>query len=100
MPASTPPDEHLVVDVYVQPRAARPGVAGRHGGALKVRVTAPPLEGRANEEAARLLADALHVRVADVTLVHGARSRWKRFAVRGDPAALAARLAAVGPGHA
>jgi uncharacterized protein (TIGR00251 family) len=85
-------DDGLVVEVHVQPRAGRRGLHGRHGDALKVRVQAPPLDGRANEETAAVLADALGVAPGAVTLVQGGRSRWKRFAVRGDGAVLAARL--------
>jgi len=85
-------DDGLVVEVHVQPRAGRGGITGRHGDALKVRVTAPPLDGRANEETALVLADAIGVPATAVTLLHGARSRWKRFLVRGDGAGLAARV--------
>jgi uncharacterized protein (TIGR00251 family) len=87
-------DEGLVVEVHVQPRAGRRGLGGRHGHAVKVRVTAPPAEGRANDETARVLAAALGVAPGAVTLVGGARSRWKRFAVAGDGPVLEARLAA------
>ena len=59
---------------------------------MKVRVTAPPADGRANEETAVVLAAALGVAPGAVTLVQGGRSRWKRFAVRGDGAVLADRL--------
>jgi hypothetical protein len=85
-------DDGLLVEVHVQPRAGRRGVTGRHGDAVKLRVTAPPADGRATAEAAAVLAAALEVAPSAVTLVQGGRSRWKRFAVRGDGAALAARL--------
>lgn len=85
----------LLVEVHVQPRAGRRGLTGRHGDAVRIRVTAPPTEGRANEETARVLAEALGVAPGTVTLVHGGRSRHKRFAVRGDGPELAARLGAV-----
>jgi uncharacterized protein len=73
----------VVLHVHVQPGAGRSAVVGRHGGALKIRVAAPPVEGRANEEAAALLAGALEVAGNDVELVGGARSRLKRFRVLG-----------------
>jgi len=85
-------DDGLVVEVHVQPRAGRRGLTGRHGDALRIRVTAPPAEGRANDETGRVLAEVLGVAPGAVTLVQGARSRWKRFAVRGDGPALGARL--------
>jgi len=76
-------DGGLVVSVHVQPGAARTGLAGRHGDALKLRVTAPPVEGRANEAARTALAEALGLRRAQVQLVSGASSRRKRFRVTG-----------------
>jgi uncharacterized protein YggU (UPF0235/DUF167 family) len=68
-------------------------VVGRHGNALKVRVAAPPLDGRANAAAVALLASSLAVAERDVTLVAGERSRLKRFRIVGaEPAELAERL--------
>jgi uncharacterized protein (TIGR00251 family) len=76
-------DGSVVVHVHVQPGAGRSAVVGRHGESLKLRVAAPPVEGRANDAAAALLAGALEVTVRDVELVSGARSRVKRFRVAG-----------------
>ncbi len=49
-------DGALCFDVRVVPRASKSGVAGEHGGALRVRVAAPPVEGAANDELVRTLA--------------------------------------------
>ena len=79
----------LILRIHAQPGAKRTEVAGIHGDALKIRVKAPALEDRANEALAEFIAEALGVARRDVTLVSGARSREKRFAVRGagiDPA--------------
>jgi len=67
----------------VSPRARRSEVVGRYGDAWKVRVAAPPVAGRANEEALTLLAAALAVRTQDLTLVAGESSRDKVIDVRG-----------------
>jgi len=69
--------------VHVVPGARRAGVTGLHGDALRVRVTAPPVEGAANRELLRLLARLLGVRSADLALEAGARGREKRVRVRG-----------------
>jgi hypothetical protein len=76
-------DGGVVVTVHVQPRAGRTGITGRHGDALKVRVAAPPVEGRATEAARLALAEALGVTPATVTLVTGESSRLKRFRIEG-----------------
>jgi uncharacterized protein len=87
----------VVLRVRVQPGSGRPGVAGRYGDALKVRVTAPPVDGRATEAAAAVLAAALGVKPAQVTLLTGAASRSKRFRIEGLRAdELSRRLAALG----
>jgi uncharacterized protein len=77
----------VIVAVHVQPRAGRTQVTGRHGDALKVRVAAPPVDGRATEAARLALAEAFGVAPATVTLVTGESSRLKRFRIEGLAAA-------------
>lgn len=81
----------VVISVVVQPRARRPSLAGEHGGALKVAVTAPALSGRANRALCELLATRLGVAPSAVTVVAGARARRKRLTVDGVGAQEAAR---------
>jgi uncharacterized protein (TIGR00251 family) len=90
------------VHVHVQPRAGRTQLVGRHGDALKIRVAAPPVEGRANDAAIRVLSTALGVPVSRVELVGGAQSRLKRFRIAGLSAAAVTRglEAALGGGDA
>jgi uncharacterized protein (TIGR00251 family) len=73
-------DGNVIVSVHVQPGARDNRVMGLHGDALKVRVTAPPVDGKANQAVATLLATVLD---ASVELVGGASSRRKRFRVTG-----------------
>ena len=80
-------DGCAVFAVRVTPRASRDAIEGEHAGALKVRLTAPPVEGRANEALRRLLAEELDVPVSAVRIVGGEASRTKRVSVAGVPAA-------------
>jgi uncharacterized protein len=81
----------VVVHVHVLARSGRTEIVGRHGDALKVRVTAPPVDGRATDAARVALAGALGVAPSTVTVVSGERSRLKRFQVAGLTAAEAQR---------
>ena len=71
----------LVLAVYVQPGAKRTAVAGTHGEdarmQLKIRLAAPPVEGKANAALRRFLADAFDVPLLAVTIVRGEASRSK-----------------------
>jgi uncharacterized protein (TIGR00251 family) len=78
----------------VSPGARRPGIAGRHGDAWKVRVAEPPEDGRANEAVLRLLAEALDVPRATVALVSGHASRDKIVVLDGLEQAHTERLLA------
>jgi uncharacterized protein len=69
--------------VRVIPRASRNAVAGEHDGALKVRVTAPPLNDRANEAVCKLLAERLKVPLGAVKILSGEKSRMKRVRISG-----------------
>lgn len=74
----TPRGEGVVrFDVRVQPRASRTAVGGAHGGALRVRLSAPPVDGAANDALVEALADALGVPRRAVRIVAGATSRGK-----------------------
>lgn len=79
--------EGVVLHVHVQPGAGRSAVVGRHGDALKVRVAAPPVDGRANQATQTLLAEALGLASGDIELTGGESSRSKRFRLRGVDAA-------------
>ena len=69
--------DSLILALHVQPGAARTEVAGRYGERLKVRLAAPPVDGKANAELIRFLAVAFGVPTRDVMLVRGASSRDK-----------------------
>ncbi len=76
-----------VFSVRVQPRASRDAIEGEWQGALKIRVTAPPVDDRANDALRRLLAEHLEIPVAAVRILSGERGRTKRVEVCGVTAA-------------
>lgn len=69
--------------VHVQPRAARTEVVGMHGDAVKLRLAAPPVDGAANEELIRYLAERIGVPRRAVRVVAGASARRKVVEVDG-----------------
>jgi len=71
------------ITVRLHPRSRANEIVGERAGALLVRVTAPPLEGRANDALCRLLAKRVHVGVRSVSVVRGAGSREKLVRVEG-----------------
>src|SRR5438132_12928987 len=72
-----------ILPVRAQPGARRNAVVGEHAGALKVAVTAPPQDGRANEAIAEVLHEALQLKRPQVELLRGQTSRAKSFLIRG-----------------
>jgi uncharacterized protein (TIGR00251 family) len=88
--------EGCVVPVRAQPGARKARIVGEQAGALKVAVTAPPEDGRANTALAELLRTALALKRSQLDLLSGATSRDKRFLIRGlTSAELLARLGAL-----
>jgi len=73
--------------VKVHPRAKKNAIAGEVGDALKLALTAPPVEGKANEACVRFLAEFLQVARASVTIAAGESSRNKVIRVHGLTAA-------------
>ena len=83
--------------IRVQPRARRNAVMGEIGDALKISLTSPPIEGRANEACIEFLAEFLKVPRSSITIAAGQSSRNKVVRVRGLTAAeVAERLCAAG----
>lgn len=68
----------LVLSLHVQPGAKRTEIAGVHGDALKIRLAAPPVDGKANAELLRFLAAEFGVSLRNVSLVRGETSRAKQ----------------------
>jgi uncharacterized protein (TIGR00251 family) len=77
--------------LHVQPRASRSELGGRHGDAIKVRLTAPPVDGAANQALLRFLAAQLEVPLSALSLVAGASGRSKVVAVEAITPEIASR---------
>jgi len=73
----------VVFNIRVIPRASRCELAGIQGDALKLRITAPPVEGAANKECVRFLSDILGVKKSQITIIAGHRSKNKKVSISG-----------------
>ena len=83
----------MTLVIHVVPRAARTEVVGPHGDAIRVRLAAPPVDGAANEELVRFLAERLGVTRRSITIASGATARRKTVRIAGlAPAAARDRL--------
>lgn len=76
-------DGTVEVLIYVQPRSSRNAIAGLHDGALKLAVTSPPVDGKANMAVMAFLADIFRIPKRDVSLLRGQSSRRKTFLIQG-----------------
>lgn len=92
--------DDVVLHLHVQPGAKKTEIAGEHGNALKLRLGAPPVDGRANECLIAFLAGRLGVPKSHVVIEAGDTSRSKRVRVAGAhaDAVVAALLSATPPG--
>jgi uncharacterized protein (TIGR00251 family) len=79
---ATETDNAVTVDVVVQPRASKEGLA-LMGDRLKISVNAPPVDGKANEAVIRVLADTLGVPKANIEILRGETGRRKTLRIRG-----------------
>ena len=84
----TEKDGHVTFAVRVQPRASRDEIAGEYHDAIKIRLTAPPVDDRANEALRKLLAARLNLPLAAVRIASGERTRNKRVEIHGATAAM------------
>ncbi len=78
-----PYQDGLLLLVHVQPKAKRDEVVGLHGEALKIRLKAPPVEGKANEALRKFLAKLLKISKSSVKIVAGETARDKKIYLKG-----------------
>ena len=85
-------DRQTTLTLHIQPGAKKTEVAGEHGDALKIRLAAPPVDGKANAALIAFVADRLGVAKSAVSLKSGQTSRRKVLEVTAAPADTAQRL--------
>ena len=76
-------EETILLKIHLLPRASRDEICGLHGNAIRVKVTAPPVEGKANKALQRFFAARLHLAAAQIEIVAGERSRDKTLRISG-----------------
>ena len=87
--------DDVLVTIRVQPRASSAGIAGEHGGALKVRLSSPPLDDAANRELIAFVAKRVRRPKSAIRIERGGRGRLKVVRIEGvGPADARARLSA------
>lgn len=73
----------ITITVQVQPRSSRDEIVGIHEGRLKIRISAPPIDGKANERLTEVIAKAFGVSKSSVEIVKGHHSRVKTIKISG-----------------
>lgn len=73
----------ITFTVRVSPRSSRTEIVGEYEGAVKVRVSSPPVDGAANAELIKLFAKKLNVAKSDIAIVSGETSKTKRLKITG-----------------
>ncbi len=76
-------DGRILLRVYVQPRASRNEFVGLYGDAVKLAISAAPVDGKANVAVVKFLASFLHVKKKDLEIKHGLQSRKKSVLIAG-----------------
>ena len=76
-------DGQVLLRVYVQPRASKNRFIGLHNDAIKLAITAPPVDGKANAAVIRFLASVLNLKKKDLEIKHGLQSRKKSVLITG-----------------
>lgn len=82
--------EGVVFKVFVQPKSSKNAVVGLHGDALKIKLTAPPVDNAANAMCVKFLAKVLRVSKSSVEIIAGHTSRNKQVLLKADQRSIAA----------
>ncbi len=79
----TDSEDGVIIQVRATPRASKNQVQGLHGEAVKIRLQAPPVDGKANDALIEFLAEKLGIPQRQVVLLSGQTSRQKRISLQG-----------------
>lgn len=74
-------DGSITVNIHVQPKSSRNRIAGLHGDALKLNITAAPVDGQANQAVVAFLAKSLKIPKSAIVIIAGSQSRQKRLKI-------------------
>ncbi|MCW5212686.1 YggU family protein [Desulfobulbus sp. TB] len=77
------PDGSLLLSIYVQPRSNHNAIVGLHGDAIKLRLTAPPVDGKANKAIIAFWAKSLKIPKSAITMKSGLHNRMKKILLNG-----------------
>ena len=72
------------LSVYVLPRSSKTEIVGMHGGALKIKLKAPPVDGAANEELIKFLAEKLRIPKKNIKILKGQNQKRKIISISGN----------------
>jgi len=73
----------IIIEVKVDPRSSRNEIAGVAGNTVRIKLTAPPVDGAANEMLVEMFAKKFNIRKSDVVIMKGENSRHKLIKLRG-----------------
>jgi uncharacterized protein (TIGR00251 family) len=76
--------EEIILKIYLQPKSSKNEIMGPHRDGIKVKVTAPPIEGKANEALIRFLAKEFGVSPSCIEIIKGHHSREKTLKISGN----------------
>jgi uncharacterized protein (TIGR00251 family) len=85
-------EEGVIVSLYVQANAAKSEIVGEYNSALKIKIKAPPVDGKANEEIIRFLSKKLKIQQNKFEFLKGDKSKNKRILIHGLSLAIAKEL--------
>jgi hypothetical protein len=74
-------DKHLFLSCYIQPKASKDEIVGLYNESVKIRITAPPVEGKANAHLAKFLAKTFGVSKSAVAIISGETGRKKQVRI-------------------